>query len=128
MTQAERTGMSEPMTVGEKVDRDGPCELLVRIADIALALGRIPVGEWDYTFASDRRWRVLLNGGQTDTWTPEPGLSVPRFHAMVFCNGLPLALVDAAGGTVAQGQEDPAIAAVEAELAHLRTLRNGGGR
>jgi hypothetical protein len=108
-----------PITVGEKVERDGYCLVMVRLMDLAKALGRMPCGEWDYTFRSDPRWRVCLNGGVHAEWKPPDMISVPRFNAGVMVNGWPAGLVDAAGGTLIAGVEEQLLAAITRELNDL---------
>jgi hypothetical protein len=109
--------MSKPMTVGEKVDRDGACEALLKCADLAKALGRLPVGEWVYTFTTDVRWTIAMNGGQSEEWTP-PGMTIkiPRFYAYAEYGQLPVGLFNAAGGTLLYGGEDELIAALDREI------------
>lgn len=106
-------------TVGEKVDRDGPCVLMVKVCDLAQKHGRVPVGEWDYTFASDPKWRLCMNGGPHDSWSPEEGIDVPRFEVYVQFNGWPAALFNTAGGQVIGISEDEIVAAFEKELRHV---------
>jgi hypothetical protein len=105
--------MKEPITIGEKVDRDGPSALFVAIAELAEAHGRIPIGEWDSgPFQTDPRYRVLVNGGPNARWR-----DIPRFHALLEFNGWPAGLLNPGGGTIAIN-EDEAIAVVEREAAH----------
>jgi len=107
-----------PMTMGEKVERDGPCALFVAIAELAEAHRRIPIGEWDSgPFLTDGRYRVMVNGGRHDEWN-----HIPRFHAMLEFNGWPVAMVSPAGGTIVgmDADEDEVIAAVKRESAATR--------
>ncbi len=107
------------MTVGEAVDQHGYCELMMRIADLATVLKRVPFGEWEYRFVSDPTWRVCVNGGTAAEWTPPDASPIPRFHAMVEKNGLPAAIFNAAGGSCLLS-EGKIIAAVDAEIAHAK--------
>ena len=91
--------MSE--TMGEVVDRLGPSTTFVAIADLAQAVGRIPIGEWAYTFATDHRYRLWVNGGPQAHWQPSGCAAlIDRFYAYIECDGWPAALLCPAGGSV----------------------------
>lgn len=107
-----------PMTVGEAVQRNGYCVVMLKLVDLAQAVGRIPVGEWDYRFVSDPTWRVCMNGGASATWTPPDAPAIPRFESYLAHQGWPAALVNAAGGHC-MVPEDRIIAAIEREIAAL---------
>jgi len=114
--------MNSPMTMGEKVARDGPCALFVAIADLATAHGRIPIGEWDSgAFQTDARYRVRVNGGPHAGWC-----DIPRFYALIEFDGWPAALVSPGGGHVVT-DEDAMIAAVAREVAHVTASALPGG-
>lgn len=108
-------------TVGEAVEALGYCQVMLDLAELAIVLGRTPVGEWDRTFVSDRRWRICLNGGPHAQWTVEAGIVVPRFHAFVLFNGWPVAMVDAAGGPVVGNQEQTILDAIAKERQAIST-------
>lgn len=102
-------------TVGEVFDERGPCLIMAKVAEIAEAIKRIPVGRWDYTFASDSRWRLCLNGG-TDVWTPPGLLEIPRFEGVIARDGWPVATFNTVGGMVVGRTEDDIIEALECEV------------
>ena len=109
--------MSEQaITMGEKVDRDGPSEAFVSIADLAEAVGRIPILEWAYgPFKTDERYWLWVNGGTSQKWKPEGcAAEIDRFYAYVEFNGWPAALLCPAGGSVTM-DEGKLIAALQAE-------------
>ena len=109
--------MSEPMTMGEAVDRLGPSTTFVAIADLAQAVGQIPIGEWAYTFTTDHRFRLWVNGGPQAHWKPEGCVAlIDRFYAYIECDGWPAALLCPAGGSVTM-DEGKLIAALQAETA-----------
>jgi hypothetical protein len=98
----------QPMTMGEAVDRHGPSEAFVAIADLAHAVGRIPIGEWSYgPFTTDPRFSLWVNGGREQHWQPV-GCSarIDRFYAYVECDGWPAALLCPAGGAVTMPEGD----------------------
>lgn len=108
--------MKEPMTLGEMCDTHGYAEVMLKVGELAQALGRIPVGEWDYRFTTDPQWRVCVNGGQSAEWTPPEAPAVPRYHALFEYNGWFAGLVNPAEGTMLAGMEARAIAAIEQEI------------
>lgn len=67
--------MTEPETVRncvlckqqfpiESFWRDGASEAFIAIAELAMKVGRIPIGEWAYgPFKSDERYWLWVNGG-----------------------------------------------------------------
>lgn len=102
----------KPETMGEAVERQGIPMTLSLLADIAGALQRIPIGEWDYQFASNSRWRLVMNGGKAQFWQ-----GVQRFHVMLEYNGWPAAIISPAGGIVHGGvTEQEVIEVLETEL------------
>jgi hypothetical protein len=107
----------QPITMGEKVDRDGASEAFLEIADLAHAVGRIPIGEWAYgPFTTDPRFVLWVNGGQNQHWQPEGCVAlIDRFYAYVEFNGWPAALLCPAGGSVTI-PEGELIAALKAEV------------
>ena len=105
-------------TVGEKVERDGYCLAMLKIADLAKALRRVPCGEFDYRFKSDQRWRICLNGGHQPVWIL-PGLRIPRFSAYVEYMGWPAGFLDAAGGTMVGDPEGKLLMALDVEIAAI---------
>lgn len=113
--------MSEQaVTMGDKVARDGSCEAFVAIADLAQAVGRLPIGEWAYgRFGSDDRYQLWVNGGPSQKWTPEGcSAEIDRFYAYVEFNGWPAAVVCPAGGTVSM-DEGQLIDAITREVAFV---------
>ena len=106
--------MSEPRTVGEAVEEEGYSELMLAVVELAERCGRVPVGQWAYRFTSEPRWRLYVNGGDKD-WTPEGAMTIPRFHALLERDGWPVALVNAASGTIMGVPEEVTIAAVQRE-------------
>ena len=108
VTEDEDSRMSEPqMTMGEAVDKHGPCEVFVAIADLAQVVGRIPIGEWVYFFQSDPRYSLWVNGGTSESWKPEGCVPlIDRFYAYMEFNGWPVALVCPAGGSVTRPAAD----------------------
>ena len=96
------------------------------IADLAAVMrGPGPIGEWGSgPFLTDGRYRVYVNGGSQPVWTPVRSPSsgswpVPRFHAVIECDGWAIALVHPGGGQVIGADEDELIAAVTRETAAL---------
>ena len=106
--------MSEPRTVGEAVEQNGYSELMLAVLELAEHCGRVPVGQWAYRFTSDPRWRLYVNGGEAE-WRPVGTVTIPRYHALLERDGWPVALVNAAGGTLIGVPEDVTIAAVQRE-------------
>lgn len=101
-------------TIGERCDAHGYAEAMVAIMELARALGRIPVGRWDYRLETAPEWRVCVNGGDA-AWTPPDGPEIPRFHAYVERDGWPVAMLNPADGTFVAGLEDAFIAAIRQE-------------
>lgn len=102
--------MSEPMTVGEKVDRDGPCLLMALVVELAEAHKRIPVGHWMLDLADG--WQLEVNG------TKDTIGHLPPWNSVVSHGGLPVVMFDAAGGMqVGHGGEEAAIEALKAAVA-----------
>ncbi len=108
-----------PITVGEKVDRDGVCEAMLRVAELAQVVSRTPVGEWDYRFTTNPHWRICVNGGTHDEWQPVKAPPVKRFTVYIEFNGWPAGIIDAAGGRMIKGLETPFIDAVANETVHI---------
>jgi hypothetical protein len=113
----------QTITMGEAVDRHGPCVVFVAIADLAQAVGRIPIGEWAYPFTTDQRYMLWVNGGKELHWQPEGCVAlIDRFYAYLEFNGWPASLVCPAGGSVTV-PEDQLIAALAAEVAAVKASR-----
>lgn len=109
--------MRAPLTLGEACEQGGYAEAMIKIAELAQAVGRMPAGEWDYRFTTDPRWRICLNGGPHDTWTPPEAMAVPRFHAYLEYHGMPAGLINPADGTMLVGAEAQFVAAIAIEIA-----------
>jgi hypothetical protein len=109
-----------PRTLGEAVEQHGYCVAMLKIAELAEVLHRVPFGEWDHQFVSDARWRLCVNGGQQEVWHVDDAIGVPRYHAYVEFNGWPAGLIDPAGGTIAGNLEDDLIVALESEIQRAR--------
>lgn len=105
-------------TVGEIFDREGPCLFMVKVLELGEKHNRQPVGEWDYWFASDPRWRLIVNGGGSDEWQPAGAFApVKRFECAIEYNGWLVASFNAVGGAVIGLTEARILEALERELA-----------
>lgn len=103
-------------TVGEVFEAHGPCALMAKVVELAQKQQRIPVGEWDYRFTSDPRWRLCINGGKDAEWTPPEAPPVKRFEVFMEFNGWPAATFNVVEGCVIGVTEDQILAAFDAEL------------
>jgi hypothetical protein len=105
--------MSERLeTVGEVVDRRGPCELMSLVVQLAEKHGRIPVGHWNLHLGGN--YALEVNG------TPDDVNGIKPWNAIVTREGLPLVYFDAAGGIqVGTCGEDKAISALQRALAAM---------
>lgn len=69
------------------------CELMLQVADLAEAHGRIPVGDWQIDLEPGFRLRVNGTNTKRD--------SLPPWHAMITnTDGFPLFLFNPYGGSV----------------------------
>ena len=89
-------------TYGEAVEHQGIPEIFDWIIQLAEKHGRMPVGFWD--MSPKDGWRLVVNG------TKDERDGVPPWHALVEHRGLPVALVNPAGGGVIGHDEDFVIA------------------
>ena len=120
MSCADVCNVVAPRTVGELVEERGLCAIMAKVADLAQVLKRLPAGEWDYSFQSDPRWRICLNGGQAPTWSPPNAPAIARFDGYAEFNGWPAGSFNAAGGVMVGDLEDALLAALDREVAAVR--------
>jgi hypothetical protein len=109
--------MSDPKTAKDVFDERGPCALMMKVLTLAELKNRVPVGEWDYQFASNPAWRLCVNGGLFETWTPSKDVPpIKRFEAYVAYQGWPAAIFNTVEGIVTGVTETMILDAFDTEI------------
>ena len=116
MLQPKRFKESDMSTKTEQV-----CTAFARIADLACALGKIPMSRFEncWEHQIDKHWWIAVNGHKTKKKTSN-GVEVSPFNCYVEFNGFPAGIFDPVnGGVIAAGKlanEETFIKAIESQI------------